>query len=61
MITNTKLNKSFKGIWSDIYQDMKANNIRVREKQRLALNKAARRAVRNSIKRDTIRAIKEYF
>lgn len=59
MITNTKLNKSFKGVWSDIYQDMKANNIRVRKGQRLALNKAARRAVRLTIKRDTIRTIKE--
>lgn len=38
---------------------LKANNIRVREGQRLALNKAARRAVRNSIKRDTTRAIKD--
>lgn len=59
MITNSKLNKSFKGVWSDVYQDMKANNIRVREGQRLALNKAARRAVRLTIKKDTIRAIKE--
>lgn len=58
-MSNRKLNASFKGGWAEVYQDMKANNIRVREGNRLALNKAARRAVRNSIKRDTALTVKE--
>jgi hypothetical protein len=53
------LSPGFLGIHNITWYDMRHNTIRVRQGQRLALNKAARRATRNGIKQETARAIKD--
>ena len=49
----------FKGSWGPTYNDMKANIIRVREGKRTSLNKVARRAARNLVRRDTYEQVRD--
>jgi hypothetical protein len=49
----------FLGSYNTTWRDMRNGVIRVRQGKRLALNKAATRAARNNVKRETARAVKE--
>lgn len=53
------LSPGFLGIHSITWRDMRRGQINVCKSQRLALNKAARKATRNGIKQETVRAVKD--